>query len=298
MKPVAVTTGSGDGVGPLALAKALHCFSSPHLVQVYGTCPPPIPIPEAVLWENVASNNSLKALLSACSRLKEKHHQVFVTGPVRKSEFQSYGQGKDIDEPILGHTEILADYFQSNVCMAFLNTHHRVALMTQHIPLREVPNRLTTELIVQKVSLFASFLKKRLQKETITLGLCGLNPHPLVDNYADSEDVQIIVPAIQQLNDHSMLSIVGPVSADTLFFEYEKNNWDGAISLYHDQSLPFIKGTKFWQSVNVTLGLPFIRVSVDHGVGTLEQDVNETNFLRALEWAYLLNSESAGATHA
>lgn len=87
---------------------------------------------------------------------------------------------------------------------------------------------------------------------------------------------------------------MGPVSPDTAFFQYQKYEWDGLISLYHDQALAFLKGTQFHQTVNVTLGLPFIRTSVDHGVGTdLEHSKADwTNMLRAIEWAILLGGLS------
>lgn len=293
---LAVTTGSAQGVGPEIVRQAVQIIKPNVSVTVFGTVPKPDKLPSNIVWICFEDKNgqtaSVRALLAACDAISEGNHYALVTGPVHKSEFETYAPigTKTKDTSCLwGHTEILGDRFACQTTMAFLSNQFRVALMTQHVPLRDVSNRLTKTVLIQKIGTFCDFLRRWCAKNTVTIGVCGLNPHAQADSFSESEEAKLIDPALAILRQRGD-RIDGPVSADTAFFQYQRNHWDGMISMYHDQALPVLKTHGIWQTVNVTLGLPFVRTSVDHGVGqTLKPDrANGTNMVRAIEWAVLL----------
>ncbi len=293
-RSLAITTGSSPGIGSYVVAEALSHLKLEQPITVYATTAPHLSFPVHITWhvvkEKATNSAALQALLEACDALSNGKHVALVTGPVAKSDFAMYqGQHLNRDKCILGHTEILGDVFGTDVCMMFLNVHYRVALMTQHIPLREVSSSLNMDTLIYKTKMFLSFLKRMDPKKQLTIGFCGLNPHAASDVYQASEEKRLIKPVLEALRVEGC-SIAGPISPDTAFFQYQQHRWDGLISLYHDQALSFLKGAAFHQTVNVTLGLPFVRTSVDHGVGRDLQPskANWTNMLRAIEWAILL----------
>lgn len=288
---IAVTTGSADGVGPHVTQRALQ-FVPAHIdVTVYATTPAPT-VSKNIRWVSLRGTAgtaaSLKALLQACEAIKQGKHQALVTGPMHKADFKSMSNPTTAHK-LWGHTEVLSYVFERPTCMTFLNWNFRVAVVTGHIPVRDVANVLTSDLIVEKGKIFGEFLRQHTGKRTPRIGLCGLNPHASSDMFDHSEEEKIIVPAIQRLK-VGQFDVVGPVSADSAFYRYQKEQWDGLISLYHDQSLAFLKGCYLPQTINVTLGLPFFRTSVDHGtgVGLAPDKADFTNMLRAIEWAILL----------
>jgi 4-hydroxythreonine-4-phosphate dehydrogenase len=288
MQSLAITTGTG--IGPIVVQKAISLLSVDIPLTVYGTTPPPLELPPHITWKTFSGKTApMDALMSACDMLTAKQHDALITGPLSKNDFIRSDSNPN---QLNGHTEILAKRFNSNTCMSFLNSTYRMGLVTQHIPLRDVADRLSESLIVGKGMLFGAFLKKHTGKTNVKFGVCGLNPHGATDLYPNSEEVAIVKPACETLREVGF-DIDGPISPDSAFFQYKKFGWDGVLSLYHDQGLPFLKGIRFRDTVNVTLGLPFIRTSVDHGTadGLSSDACDETNMLRAIEWAILLSEK-------
>lgn len=162
---LAITTGSTPGIGPHVVVGALNHLSLNIPITVYATTKSPKTLPDHIEWHHVkatpSKSSALEALLIACKRISEGHHGALVTGPVSKSDLKGYPMAQaSRPHNIWGHTEILGDFFKSNVCMMFMNAHYRVALITQHIPLRDVASQLNKEQIVKKGALFLSFFKK------------------------------------------------------------------------------------------------------------------------------------------
>jgi 4-hydroxythreonine-4-phosphate dehydrogenase len=218
------------------------------------------------------------------------------TGPVSKQEFASYKpKSSDLNEDVKwGHTEVLEETFGCLSCMTFLNPRYRIGLVTQHVPLRKVSEVLTADRLYTKTACFIQFLVRYLGYKAIRVGIMGLNPHAASDRYSDSEERNVIEPAIQKLQ-HAFpqMYLVGPLSPDTAFQRYRQLELDGMVSLYHDQALTYLKGALLAQTVNVTAGLPFVRTSVDHGPARdlLPGQGDDTNMLRALEWAIYLKDK-------
>jgi 4-hydroxythreonine-4-phosphate dehydrogenase len=136
--------------------------------------------------------------------------------------------------------------------------------VTVHIPLADVPSALTTDLIVRTGRIVARELRERFGIENPRLALAGLNPHAGENGSMGSEDVSIIVPAIDILRAEG-IEATGPLPADTMFHARARRRYDAALAMYHDQALIPIKTIAFDEAVNVTLGLPFVRTSPDHG---------------------------------
>jgi len=189
---------------------------------------------------------------------------AIITAPIAKSVLYEAGFG------FPGHTEYLAALAEEATGKAFrpvmllANRALKVAPVTIHIPLAEVASTLTTQAIVETAQIMARDLAGRFGIAAPRLAISGLNPHAGEDGALGSEDAAIIAPAIQQLQSEGILA-VGPLPADTMFHEEARANYDAAICMYHDQALIPAKTLGFHDGVNVTLGLPFIRTSPDHG---------------------------------
>lgn len=146
--------------------------------------------------------------------------------------------------------------------MAFVAPHFKiVTLLTTHLPLAKVPVVLTQNLVMQTVRIVHTALQFWWRIKSPCIALAGLNPHAGEGGYLGKEEEQILLPAMSSLEQEG-INTVGPYSADTILFE---SGYDAILSMYHDQLLPVVKYTSFSQAVNVTLGLPFVRTSVDHG---------------------------------
>jgi len=184
---------------------------------------------------------------------------ALVTGPVHK------GVINDAGIPFQGHTEFLAELSGvSRVVMMLATDELRVALVTTHLPLRDVPDAITREAVLETIRITNSELRQRFGINRAHLQVLGLNPHAGEGGHLGREDGEIIAPAIETCLAEG-ISVTGPVPADTAFTRSALSACDGVIAMYHDQGLPVLKHAGFGKSVNVTLGLPFIRTSVDHG---------------------------------
>lgn len=189
-------------------------------------------------------------------------HQEFaalVTGPVHK------GIINDAGVPFSGHTEFLATLTQtSHVVMLMLAKQLRVALVTTHIPLNAVAASLSVDLLTQTLLILQQELQQRFGIAKPRIAVCGLNPHAGEGGHLGREEIDIIIPALNQLRQAGM-HLIGPVPADTAFLPQHLAQADVILTMYHDQGLPVLKHLGFDEAVNLTLGLPFVRTSVDHG---------------------------------
>jgi len=182
-----------------------------------------------------------------------------VTGPVQKSIIN------DADIPFSGHTEYLAQLCQrEHVVMMLATEGLRVALATTHLPLSEVPAAITAPLLTEILNILHRDLKEKFGIPYPRIVVAGLNPHAGEGGHLGSEEINTIIPVLEQCRDKGM-DLVGPLPADTLFTPKYLDNADAVLAMYHDQGLPVLKYKGFGEAVNITLGLPLIRTSVDHG---------------------------------
>ncbi|MAK60865.1 MAG: 4-hydroxythreonine-4-phosphate dehydrogenase PdxA [Ponticaulis sp.] len=188
-----------------------------------------------------------------------------VTNPIAKSLLNRAGFAHP------GHTEFLAalagdhgNCAAPHPVMMLIGGGLRVALVTIHIPLMSVASRLTPELIEQTARIVLHALPRYFGAPDGRLGMCGLNPHAGEDGMLGSEDAEVIAPVIERLQSMGA-KVVGPRPGDTIFHEMLSGHYDAVLAMYHDQGLIPVKTLDIWGGVNVTLGLPFIRTSPDHG---------------------------------
>lgn len=184
---------------------------------------------------------------------------AMATGPVNKEMMNRSGTG------FMGHTEYLADRTGAGCpVMMLMSENLKVALVTTHVPLSQVPAQVTSERIVAIGRILHRDLARWFGLRTPRIGICGLNPHAGEGGKLGHEETAQIIPAIEILRQEN-IDATGPVPADTIFAAHRLKQYDVVLAMYHDQGLPVIKHGAFGSIVNVTLGLPIIRTSVDHG---------------------------------
>ncbi len=184
---------------------------------------------------------------------------AIVTAPVQKSVINEAGI------PFTGHTEYLAERTRAPLPVMMLATEDlRVALATTHLPLKDVSAAITIESLGQVLQILDHDLKQWWGFESPRISVCGLNPHAGESGHLGDEEIKVISPAIAQMRERG-LNVFGPVPADTAFVPARLAECDAVLAMYHDQGLPVIKHSGFERAVNVTLGLPILRTSVDHG---------------------------------
>ena len=187
------------------------------------------------------------------------HFAAVVTAPVHK------GVINDAGVAFSGHTEFFADPTGTDqVVMMLACPGLRVALATTHLPLREVADAITPALLEQVLRILHADLRNKFGIAAPRILVCGLNPHAGEGGHLGHEEIDIIIPLLERLRSEGML-LDGPLPADTLFTPKLLDHADAVLAMYHDQGLPVLKHKGFGQAVNVTLGLPIIRTSVDHG---------------------------------
>tara|TARA_Y100001949_G_scaffold175577_1_gene185722 strand:+ start:2602 stop:3585 length:984 start_codon:yes stop_codon:yes gene_type:complete len=185
---------------------------------------------------------------------------ALVTGPISKENIIS------INKKFTGHTEhIKAMTKSSDVLMMLASDKLRVALATTHIPLRKVPKTINQELIINKVKILNGDLKKKFGIKNPVIKVLGLNPHAGENGKIGIEEKEVLIPAIKKLK-KLKINVSFPISADTAFSKKYLDETDAYLGMYHDQVLPVLKALSFGKSINITLGVPIIRTSVDHGV--------------------------------
>jgi 4-hydroxythreonine-4-phosphate dehydrogenase len=184
---------------------------------------------------------------------------AIVTAPVHK------GIINDAGVAFLGHTEYFAQRAHVARPVMMLTTGKlRVALATTHLPLKAVSAAITIDSLCETVAILAGDLQRRFRIRSPRIAVCGVNPHAGEGGYLGDEEQRVIGPAIVRLRSQG-LHVEGPLPADTVFVPHLLTGFDAVLAMYHDQGLPVVKHVGFERAVNVTLGLPFVRTSVDHG---------------------------------
>lgn len=209
---------------------------------------------------NPANSPYVLALLRrAVEGCQSGEFSAMVTAPVHK------GVINDAGIPFTGHTEFLAELTHTPlVVMMLVGGGMRVALATIHLPLREVADTISGELLQRVLTIMQLDLQRRFGIAHPRILVAGLNPHAGEDGYLGREEIDIMIPALNKLREQGM-DVSEPLPADTLFTPHRLAQCDAVLAMYHDQGLPVLKHASFGRGVNITLGLPIIRTSVDHG---------------------------------
>ncbi|MDR0485010.1 MAG: 4-hydroxythreonine-4-phosphate dehydrogenase PdxA [Alphaproteobacteria bacterium] len=239
----------------------------------------------------------LQSINTAVKLVEESLVSAIITNPVDKHLIDSYLQEKISAKKFLGHTEYLSDISnQKPTTMMFCSNASslKVVPLTTHVSLKEAINSLSIDFIVDKTLQINDFLRKYYKITTPKIFMLGLNPHSGENGLMGNEEINIINPAIKKLKELD-LNISGSFPADSCFSQYNINNSDIIIGMYHDQVLTPFKTLYFDSGVNTTIGLDFIRTSPDHGVGfniAKENIASANSLIASLEVAYnLVNHE-------
>lgn len=227
----------------------------------------------------------LDTLDEAARGCLEGDYAALVTGPIHKGVINEAGIS------FTGHTEYLAEKTGDHHPVMMLAAGDlRVALVTTHLPLKAVSSEITEERLEQVITILDQELRHRYGISQPRLLVSGLNPHAGEDGHMGREEIEIITPTLERLRNRG-LDIIGPLPADTLFTPRYLDEADAVLAMYHDQGLPVLKYAGFGRAVNITLGLPIIRTSVDHGTACslAGTGVAETgSLIAALEQAILM----------
>lgn len=209
--------------------------------------------------------------------------KAMVTAPVHK------GIINDAGIAFSGHTEWIAQRCQAPLPVMMLTSNSmRVCLATTHLPLIEVSNAITPSSLTEIIEIMHRDIARLYRISSPRIGVCGLNPHAGEGGHLGTEEIQTIAPVIEIMKNKGM-NICGPIPADTAFTQRSLDNLDAVLCMYHDQGLPVIKHRDFGDVVNVTLGLPIIRTSVDHGTAldiAGSAKANEASFESAVQLAH------------
>ncbi|MDQ3290765.1 MAG: 4-hydroxythreonine-4-phosphate dehydrogenase PdxA [Bacteroidota bacterium] len=244
----------------------LNCWEEEHELNL-GT-----PTPQS-------GKAALQSIQAASSDLKAGLIDGIVTAPIDKDNIQS----EEFKFP--GHTEFFTSYFEAPESLMFLVSGNlRVATATGHIPVKEVPSKLTTELLLQKLTILLQSLQQDFGIQKPRIAVLGLNPHAGENGLLGTEEQEIIMPAIRTLKENGHL-LFGPFPADGFFGTRHYQQVDATLAMYHDQGLIPFKTLAFENGVNYTAGLPIVRTSPDHGTAYNIAGTNkaqETSFREAL----------------
>lgn len=220
------------------------------------------PLHQPVTAGQLDCNNApyvLETLTRAARGCLDGHFTGMITAPVHKGVINQAGI------PFSGHTEFLAELTDTAQVVMMLATRGlRVALVTTHLPLKDVATAITGDRLQRVTRILHTDLVEKFGIARPRILVCGLNPHAGEGGHLGREEIDIIEPALAQLRSEG-IDLVGPLPADTLFTPKHLQHCDAVLAMYHDQGLPVLKYKGFGAAVNVTLGLPIIRTSVDHG---------------------------------
>lgn len=296
MRPLVITAGEPAGIGPdlvvkfawepiaqeypwvliadpellasraaeLGLSLALREYSGAETTQPPQGTISILPIPTAAPvkpghLDTANAEYVLHTLERAVDGCLRGEFSAMVTGPVQKSVINAAGY------PFTGHTEFLAQRCgDAHPVMLLAAGDLRVALATTHLPLREVSAEITHERLRRVLTILDYDLRIRFKLPKPRILVCGLNPHAGESGHLGREEIDVIAPTIEALRAEG-LDLIGPLPADTLFTPRHLKHADAVLAMYHDQGLPVLKYAGFGRAVNITLGLPIIRTSVDHG---------------------------------
>ncbi len=201
----------------------------------------------------------VETLARACDGCLNGEFAALVTGPVHK------GIINDAGIPFTGHTEFFEERSgAAKVVMMLATEELRVALATTHLPLKAVSDAITPDLLREVITILHDDLRNKFGLAEPHVLVCGLNPHAGEGGHMGTEEIDTIIPVLEEMRAKGM-NLSGPLPADTLFQPKYLDHADAVLAMYHDQGLPVLKDQGFGRGVNITLGLPFIRTSVDHG---------------------------------
>lgn len=235
----------------------LHSTHVPGTLEVIE-----LPLPSPVVDGKLEVGNAgwvLETLKQAALGCLSGDFQALVTAPVHK------GIINDAGHSFTGHTEFFAEISHTpRVVMMLATPKLRVALATTHLPLRDVADAISRELITQTLDILVKDLRDKFGIPHPRILVAGLNPHAGEGGHLGREELDVIIPAMQSF-DSTQATLIGPLPADTLFVPEFLEDADAVLAMYHDQGLPVLKSQGFGEAINITLGLPFIRTSVDHG---------------------------------
>ena len=233
-----------------------------------------IPLGQPCIAGTLDTNNGayvVETLKVASDKNMSGEFEAIVTGPVHKGLINKSGV------PFSGHTEYFAHQANcSDVVMMLATKGLRVALVTTHIPLAYVAKAITFERLQKVTRILHKDLQSKFGINNPKIYACGINPHAGEDGHLGREEIEVMDPAFAELKAEG-INIIGPLPADTIFQEKYLEDADAILSMYHDQGLPVLKYKGFGSSVNITLGLPFIRTSVDHGTALELAGVGEAD---------------------
>ncbi len=279
--PIAITTGEPAGIGPEIAVAAAAASRLPTVLlgdrqllqQAAQTAGVDWPLPAWVGIEHLAveapvvpgrldARNAryvLRTLDAAIDGCLHGHFRAMATAPVHK------GVINDAGVPFTGHTEYLAERTGArHVVMLLVGGGMRVALATTHLPLVQVPGAITADLLAATLDVLQHDLRERFGLPRPRIGVAGLNPHAGEGGHLGREEIDVIEPALAAARARG-IDAAGPLPADTLFVPAMLARFDAVLAMFHDQGLPVLKHASFGHGVNVTLGLPLVRTSVDHG---------------------------------
>jgi len=265
---VALTSGEPAGIGPELCAKVAARDFGARVVVIGDRSLVEAPAVEHVALARSATPGRLdpansayvlRVLDRAIEGCLSGEFDAMVTAPVQKSVINDAGIA------FTGHTEYLAASARApHVVMMLVGGGLRVALATTHLPLADVPRAITRESLSRTLRILDADLKRRFRIPRPRILVAGLNPHSGEGGHLGREDADVIAPAIAAARGEGV-DVTGPIPADTLFVPERLKAADAVLAMYHDQGLPVLKYASFGRGVNVTLGLPFVRTSVDHG---------------------------------
>ncbi len=239
----------------------------------------PVPLASPAYCGQLNRKNSqyvVETIRLATQGCLDKVFDAMVTAPVHK------GIINDADIAFTGHTEYIASITGGHPVMMLATPGLRVALATTHLPLSEVSAAISADRLKQVISLLDKDLRTHFALANPAIFVCGLNPHAGEHGHLGREEIEIIEPTLDSLKKQG-INLQGPFPADTVFTEKYLKSADAVLAMYHDQGLPVLKYKGFGQAVNITLGLPVIRTSVDHGTaldlaGTGKADIGSLQF--------------------
>src|SRR3990167_1617335 len=284
MNPIAITMGEPAGIGPDVIlqlwAKKPDLFSAEKIIIIGNKtvlseraralgiacdCDQlpihDVPLSEPCIPGQLNPNNArfvIDMLTIATENALQKKCAGIVTAPIHK------GILNDAGFSFAGHTDFFAKYTQCHTVMMLMTESLKVALLTDHVSLRKVPDFVTEENIARCLTIMINDFQNRFGILKPRILVCGLNPHAGEQGYLGTEEKNTMIPVLEKFRQQGHL-ITGPIGADVAFTDHYRNSADVILAMYHDQGLPMIKYTGFHEAINVTLGLPFVRTSVDHG---------------------------------
>lgn len=240
------------------------------------------------------ASHVLATLTEAADGCLTGRYDAVVTAPLQKSSINDSGIR------FSGHTEFFAERAHAEVVMMLASPELRVALATTHLPLAAVSAAITPESLTRTLRIMHSELRTKFGLADPRIAVLGINPHAGEGGHLGREEIDTLIPVLEMLRGEGM-TLIGPLPADTAFVPAQRRHYDAVLAMYHDQALPVLKSEAFDRTVNLTLGLPFIRTSVDHGTaldlaGTGQAD--PASLIAAVRMALELVARRAGQSPA